>query len=249
MRPTLILSPRFTEDDQALWRGAIHLGWGVERLPTWRVPPDMLTIPNPVLYVEAMFAPSIAKSFGLRLLEPPDDWLPCLPEEYRKRQISLISLGQARMLEGIAFVKPPNDKSFPAKVYRGSELPHEYGDDTPVLVAEVVQWEVEFRCFVLDREPRTTSVYCRHGIPQRETGFAASANEVAEAEAMVKHVCSDSRVVLPKATVLDVGVIAGRGWAVVEQNAAWGAGIYGCEPIAVLNVIQHAALAVDPKRK
>lgn len=46
---------------------------------------------------------------------------------------------------------------------------------------------------------------------------------------------------LPRAAVIDVGVIAGRGWAVVEQNAAWGSGIYGCDPQQVLEVLRHAA--------
>ena len=30
--------------------------------------------------------------------------------------------------------------------------------------------------------------------------------------------------------MIDAGWIAGKGWAVVEQNAAWGAGIYACDP-------------------
>jgi hypothetical protein len=29
--PTLILTPRFTDDAQALWRAAQRLGWNVER--------------------------------------------------------------------------------------------------------------------------------------------------------------------------------------------------------------------------
>ena len=45
---------------------------------------------------------------------------------------------------------------------------------------------------------------------------------------------------LPPAVVVDVGRIAGRGWAVVEANAAWGAGIYGCEPEQVLAVLRRA---------
>lgn len=40
--------------------------------------------------------------------------------------------------------------------------------------------------------------------------------------------------------VLDIGTISGRGWAVVEANAAWGSGIYGCDPMEVLGVIRHA---------
>jgi hypothetical protein len=47
-------------------------------------------------------------------------------------------------------------------------------------------------------------------------------------------------VLLPRATVLDIGVI--QGWAVVELNAAWGAGIYGCNPEAVLDVVRYAAV-------
>ncbi|MEP0802688.1 hypothetical protein NDI37_21395 [Funiculus sociatus GB2-A5] len=42
---------------------------------------------------------------------------------------------------------------------------------------------------------------------------------------------------------MDVGVIQGRGWAVVEQNAAWGAGLYGCDPIEVLEVLRYAVVA------
>ncbi|MBD1904208.1 MULTISPECIES: ATP-grasp domain-containing protein [Cyanophyceae] len=53
----------------------------------------------------------------------------------------------------------------------------------------------------------------------------------------------DERVEILQATVIDVGVIQGRGWAVVEQNAAWGAGLYGCDPIEVLEVLRYAVVA------
>jgi hypothetical protein len=115
--PTLILTPRFTADAQALWRVRLQLGWGVERLSTWRVPDDLRSVPDPVLYLEGLFGPTLAEEFGLRLLEPPVDWLPRLPEEYRKRKVTLTSLREARNLAEPAFVKPPNDKSFEARVY------------------------------------------------------------------------------------------------------------------------------------
>ena len=111
--PTLILTPRYTNDSQALWRAAIRLGWGVERLTSWRIPRELLSVPDPVLYLEALFGPMLADQFGLRLLDPPDDWLPRLPEVYRKRQISLMSLRSARAISDPTFIKPPNDKSFP----------------------------------------------------------------------------------------------------------------------------------------
>ncbi len=152
------------------------------RLSTWRVPDDLLATPDPVLYLEGLFGPTLAESFGLRLMEPPVDWLPRLPEEYRKRSVALTTLREARSLTEPTFVKPPNDKSFPARVYTGADMPEGYDEESPVLIAEVVTWEKEFRCFVLDREPRTLSVYVREGELQRENGFKATDAELAEAE-------------------------------------------------------------------
>lgn len=245
--PTLILTPRFTADAQALWRAAGRLGWDTERLATWRVPPELIGVREPVFYLEGLFAQTLAAEFGVRLAEPPEDWLPNLPEEYRKRTIEWMTLDAARKLDARMFVKPPNDKSFPARVYRGSELPREHDGGMSVLVAEPVAWEMEFRCFVLDRSPRTMSIYLRHGELQRDQEFAATEEELAAATSFVESVLADDRVVLPRAAVVDVGVIASRGWAVVEQNAAWGSGIYGCDPEQVLEVVRHASLRMpDP---
>jgi len=69
------------------------------------------------------------------------DWKPQLPWEYRLRAIDSTTLGEARTLREPAFVKPPNDKSFPTAVYAGATLAMEYPDDMPVLVSEIVTWE------------------------------------------------------------------------------------------------------------
>ncbi|WP_187363092.1 hypothetical protein [Massilia aquatica] len=52
---------------------------------------------------------------------------------------------------------------------------------------------------------------------------------------------------MPAATVVDAGAIASLGWACVEQNAAWGAGLYGCNPARVLAVLQRASIKLDNK--
>ena len=52
--PTLILTPRYTDDSQVLWRVAIDLGWEVERLARWEVPAHLLEVAEPVLYLEAL---------------------------------------------------------------------------------------------------------------------------------------------------------------------------------------------------
>ncbi len=110
-----------------------------------------------------------------------------------------------------------------------------------MLVSEVVTWEKEFRCFLLDRRLRTFSVYLRAGQLQKESGYAASEEEHAEVRRFVETLLADKRVELPRAVVMDVGVIAGRGWAVIELNAAWGSGVFGCDPVEVLEVLRHTA--------
>ena len=47
--PTLIFTPRFTDDSQALWKAAGDMGWTTERLGGWRVPEHLRSLPEPVL--------------------------------------------------------------------------------------------------------------------------------------------------------------------------------------------------------
>ncbi|MFZ6643518.1 ATP-grasp domain-containing protein [Undibacterium sp. TC4M20W] len=242
--PTLIFTPRYTDDSQALWKAAGALGWQVQRLTNWRVPEHLQNLEQAVLYGEALFGPTLAEQLGISLLSPPEDWLVRLPMEYKHRQISMQTLRQARQLTKPAFIKPPNDKSFPAEAYTGASLPLEYDDDMPVLVSEVVQWEKEFRCFILQRQLVTYSLYSRFGDVQRETEFASTMDEDNALKAFMHTLLADERVDLPDACVIDAGMLAGGAWACVEQNAAWGAGIYGCDPARVLEVLRHASVKI-----
>jgi hypothetical protein len=42
-------------------------------------------------------------------------------------------------------------------------------------------------------------------------------------------------------SVIDVGRIPGKGWAIIEINQAWASGIYGCDPGRVLDVLEMAS--------
>lgn len=238
--PTLILTPRQTEDTQTLWKAAGRLGWRTERLGSWRIPEHLRALEDPVLYAEALFASEFAEQLGLDLISPPDDWLVALPMEYKSREIRLTTLGEARSLDRPMFVKPPSDKTFPAQAYIGAELPEGYDDGMPVLVSDLVDWDAEYRCFILDRTLQTFSIYSRRGELQRESGFESTAEEREELIAFVSSILADPRVPFPPATVLDVGTLVDGRWACVEQNAAWGAGIYGCDPERALAVVRAA---------
>lgn len=47
---------------------------------------------------------------------------------------------------------------------------------------------------------------------------------------------------LPTAYVVDIGLIEGRGWAVVEFNPVWCSGLLGVDPDRILDVLMAAAV-------
>jgi hypothetical protein len=77
------------------------------------------------------------------------------------------------------------------------------------------------------------------------SGRPASSLETTEAEHYIHSMLLDHVVRLPPAVVVDIGRIAGRGWAIIEANAAWGSGLYGCDPDRVLAVLRCASLKQD----
>ncbi|TWT60155.1 hypothetical protein Pan54_08690 [Rubinisphaera italica] len=182
---------------------------------------------------------------GRRLLDLPEDWLVKLPYEFRHRDIQLMTLGEARKLSRPRFIKPPNDKSFTAQVYEtGANLPLDYENDQAVLVIEPVQWRSEFRCFCLDGNVLTLSPYLRNGVLAKGTNYEATEFEFNQAIEFAEKALSATMSFTPRAVVIDVGQIEGQGWSVVEANAAWGSGIYGCNPDLVLDVIRCSTIRV-----
>ncbi|MFG2841940.1 ATP-grasp domain-containing protein [Kitasatospora sp. NPDC048296] len=194
-------------------------------------------------YGGPLAAARIAAPLGLALLEPEDDWLARLPEEFTRRRIELTTLAEAWTLRNPAFVKPPADKSIPPAVYPdGSRLPRageRIGPDTPVLVSEPVTFAAEYRLFVRDGEVLTGSRYARFGrldpAPLTD-GAAAFARRLLD-------VVGDT---LPSAVALDVGPVAdpydpAEHWAVVEANLPWFAHCYAADPERVLDVVLRAA--------
>jgi len=241
--PTLLLSPRQTDDAQRLWKAAIASGWKTER-GYGRVIPE-IDPAEAVPYGEPWFVHYAAEKLGLTLLEPPIDWLPNLPERFRGRTVRAMTLGEAREVAGPVFIKPADEKAFAAKVYAsGRELPARglIPDDQPVLVQDVVHWEREFRTFVLHGKVTTVSIYSRdHELAQSPDGdFPFSDEEFDAAKSFCESAVAAYASATPAAVVMDVGILAGRGWAVIEANAANSSGLYGCDPVQVLRVLRAA---------
>ncbi|HKS15739.1 MAG TPA: ATP-grasp domain-containing protein, partial [Planctomycetota bacterium] len=140
-------------------------------------------------------------------------------------------------------VKPALGKSFAARVYDNRTLREVTASRPPrmrVLVSEPVTWVREYRCFVLEGRVVTACAYRRDGRTLRDLDdtMGAGPSELDEA-------CTFSQAVLdsvagPPAFVLDVGLIEGRGWSVVEPNECWASGIYTCDRERVLATLLGA---------
>ncbi len=79
-------------------------------------------------------------------------------------------------------------------------------------------------------------------LAQTEAGeWPLSPDEQRDARACLDRLLR-SDVALPPAVVIDVGEIVGRGWAIVEANAAWASGLCGVDARAVLPVLRRACM-------
>ena len=245
--PVLVLSPRYSPDSRSLARAADVARWDVERLHTWGIPSELRDRRDIVIYGEHLFGEFLRDHLRIGLVEPPDDLLQRLPVDLRRRDVRLMPYREAQKETAPRFIKPPNFKNFKAAVYSsGIDLPDNselVTDD--VLVSEVVKWDVEFRCFILNGAVVDLSAYARNGslnaTADLRESWNATADEIASARATATAVIACG-IELPVVYALDVGHIANKGWAVVEANAAWGSGIYGCDPARILPVLQRAVV-------
>ena len=55
----------------------------------------------------------------------------------------------------------------------------------------------------------------------------------------------DTGIILPPVFTLDVGLIEGRGWAVVELDPVWCSGLLGCDLAKMLPVLRRACWRGD----
>ena len=166
--PTLLLSSRYSADAQVLWRAAVERGWHAER-------PVRFTIQSPPqgpvgVFGELTFCDIMAERLRLGLLEPPNAWLAGLAPKYLKRSVWAGTIIDLPKVTERSFVKPANDKLFPAGIYQsGRDVPVRYVDPAcPILVSEVVEFEFEVRLYILDRSVVTASHYLEWGMYNEE---------------------------------------------------------------------------------
>ncbi len=201
------------------WVGA---GGLVERLDRFWDPPAF-PAGRVRVYGPSTFALVVAQKLEIELAEPDPYAIVRCPPELLGRAVALARLEEAPAFPYPCFLKPVIPKQFTGKIYRYfEELQTEcHGLDgaTELVRSEIVTFVAEARSFLLDGVVQSCAIY-------------EGAGSAAEAAAVAAQVAA--RVPLPRAVVVDVGLLANGTWVFVEANAAWGAGLNGCDPQAVL---------------
>lgn len=219
----LLLSPRISIDSRLLWLAAAAYGWSTERVG-WRVS-EMREAD--AVYGETMWARIVAEQIGMRLLDPPSRWLVDVPEEYLRRKVQYCMPSQITLPYPL-FLKPPDLKSFEARVYMHRPMLDEQG---AVIASEPIKIAHEARLWLLDGCVQAASWYVvdPHAFQPPLEAAERFAEEVAK-------YTPDT----PRAVVIDVAWLVTHGWVVIEANPAYASGIYDADPAGVLRVLTAA---------
>lgn len=241
MRNIVALSPIYTEDSNNLKKASLNSPYELNRFNAkWNVPEEFRADVIAV-YGEDIYAEIVAEQCNLTLLKPSDNWLAGISEKFTKRKISYGQLKDFVHEENI-FIKCSDFKSFKAGVF--DKVTDIKGFDSlnlssTVFTSEVVEWELEVRCFVLNNEIKTHSTYWRNNSFNTNLLSETESNEMFE---FFKNFIEQYSSTLPNAIVLDFGIIKGKSWALIEANPAWCSGLYACDAEKALKVIVESCI-------
>lgn len=241
MKNIIALSPMYTEDSNNLKKASLNSSYELSRFNAkWNVPEEFRAEVIAV-YGEDIYAEIVAEQCHLTLTKPDDNWLSKVSEEFTKRKISYGKLKDFVHEENI-FIKCSDFKSFKAGVV--DKVTNIKGFDTldlesMVFTSDVVEWELEVRCFVLNHQIITHSSYWRNNAFDTNP---LSENEQKDLFEFYDRFITQYAETLPKAIVLDFGIIKGKGWALIEANPAWCSGLYACDAEKALEVIVESCI-------
>lgn len=200
------------------------------------------------VYTGTDLCDEIEDRFKLKLIEPAWDQLARLPYEFCQRRVEYATIHDLRIRPSSrAFIKPadPRRRVFDAGIYNNiNSIPvrRPLPNDLPVLLAEPVEYQMEYRYFFHETHLATGSPYMFSGRPvwqpHGKGGELAKLNQ--SATNFAQKVASRFRETLPSTFVLDVGLIEDRGWSVVEFNPVWCSSLLGSDPSKILDLLKSA---------
>lgn len=238
MKKRLLLHYRADCNTNDIWRAAIQSGWSTDRIHDVVSEATLTGADHIRYYGNTLHASRIAYQLPIRFV--PLDLTVLTNTSLTKRKVDLFRFSELPRHRGISlFIKPAEQKWFPARVYSPNEpiTGGEEGNtgslpDDCIYIQEPVVFINEMRCFCLDGKILTASYY-RVGKEYCPVGID-DVDRPEEIDEMVAQLAPH----YPRGVVLDFGYTDKGEWAFLEPNEAWASGIYGCDPTKCLEVIE-----------
>jgi hypothetical protein len=184
----------------------------------------------------------VAAGVELNLSAPGPHWLAALAVELTGRRVWSGTVAELSDAPRHGYAKPADAKvpALPARWYERTsdfaEVAHQLlGGDAHVQVADrLLDIDVEFRSFVVDRRAVTTSAYVRHDGTRRRT-YEPSWDHDPRVDAAAAHRYANAVTIelgdaQPNSYALDIARLTDGRHVVIEANAAWGSGAYRSDP-------------------
>lgn len=232
---TLLVPEKADEERDAIAAAWELAGGAVLRLGRFWDPPQLAAHAVRV-YGHDTFCLVLQQKLGLTLTSPADDLLFAVPESLLGRKLTRCRRTGLADLSFPVFVKSLVPKRIRSRIYESSDevLRESAGldEDAEFLASEVLALTAEARAFVLEGQVLDAAAY--EGTP-----------DLGEARTFLAK--SLPALDLPRAVVIDLARLAGGTWALLEFNAAWGAGLNGCKPDLVLPAIEAASRPEAPR--
>lgn len=239
---TIVLSNRKSKDSLIIERAAAHRGYKTIRLTgnnksEWADEIDL------AVYCEGFLAEYISQQSNVVLLRPLDKAMVNAPIELKHRQITLCRASELKGATFPIFIKPVDQKFFKAGVYSDIGKLTKYIEDYPndmVLTGEIVHFIDEYRHFCFDGKVLTSSPY----IINRE--FVGDNDEIGlvpnSVVSMAEKAINECKHDIPRACVVDIGILDDGSISLIEFNPAWASGVYGTKPDLALECIVNSCI-------
>lgn len=234
MKNHLLLHMRADCNTNDIWRAAIRAGWSTERVDLSgriNIPSDTTKVRY---YGNTLHASMIEDKVPLRFL--PLDLTILAKTSLTKRQIRLMRADELEDITEPTFIKPAQNKWFPAKVYEPGEFPKRSQggaglSSDMIYVQDPVDMINEVRCFCLDGKILTASYY-RIGHE-----YCPLSIDDVDRPKILDEMVTELAPYYPRGVVLDFAY-ARKQWVFLEPNEAFASGLYGCDPEKCLEVIE-----------
>lgn len=228
----LLLHFRADCNTNDIWRAAIRSGWSTDRIHEI-VEPSLQGATHARYYGNTLHASRIEDKLPFTFL--PLDLTVLAQTPLTKRRVELIRLANLNVIDEPLFVKPAQEKWFPARVYQPGEMPTQDSGSLPndlIYLQQPVDMINEVRCFCLDGKILTASYY-RIGHEYCPVGI-----DDVDRPKVLDEMVAELAPLYPRGVVLDFAYLSTKEWAFLEPNEAWASGLYGCNPERCLDVIE-----------